>query len=418
LNIQADSLASQAHTFQSSPVNPLRSTPLHLITPDGPIQGKWVSKIRFLWASQQFQKYLQAKYSWNDSTVTDVDWKALSTAISKACLDPIQIVKIANSQIPTNLRLHRAGLSPTPLCPLCQTQVETHEHLLQCSSPPAAQWRIQFTTALNSFLQKGELHSDFSDTVRAGVLGTIGKVTLGHSSTITFECRQAWMQQTSIGWNQIWHGKLSSHWNKIVLSHSSANSHKPHKNWAVTLILLLWKHWMVLWTTRNQAVHGADFSEAQSIIRQQLLADIQCFVDQRQLITPDLQATLPQQISEFEKKSTRDLHNWMSLYGSLLTENLASFATRCRQGMRAITAYFMPHTSSSTRQYYQDVNAPPWQNEGATPPPSSLFNQADTVHVSESSSNSQSSLPSPVLIQPSPHLLAGSTGEACQSPLS
>lgn len=418
LNVQADLLASKAHDFvYPKNTTPLLTTSLHLMTSEGPIQSKWTSKLRHRWASETFRQYLSKKFEWSQATFQDIDWKALSSAISKSHLDPIQIVKIANDQSPTNFRLHRAGLSSSPLCPLCQSAVETRDHLLQCQSILVIEWRNSLIKALKSFLQTTDHDVDFSDAVRIGVLKTIGE-TIGNEDYVSPspDCQDAWNKQANIGWPQIWNGKLTRQWNTLVLSHSPAGS-KYEKNWSSKFITFLWKHWKTLWTLRNNTIHGKDFSESQFILRQRLLAEIQCFINQRHLTSPDIRTIIPHTLSEIETKSNSALYNWLSVYRTLLTENLASFSTQCRRGMRAITTYFNPISQRSNSLYYQDANAPPWEREGATPPPPPLPSNADPDHATPDPTSN-----SPIQISRSNsslNSLAGSSsGEAYQSYLS
>ena len=67
-------------------------------------------------------------------------------------------------------------------------------------------------------------------------------------------------QQTSIGWRQLFNGRLSIEWSDLqdhrLASQPNHNDKRTGTTWAVGVISVIWKQWLILWETRNGTVHG------------------------------------------------------------------------------------------------------------------------------------------------------------------
>ena len=76
------------------------------------------------------------KYEHFDS----VNWEGICTATRKN-INRNQMLKYQHNQWPTNERNHKWNISDSNVCQLCNTEVETWQHILKCSSVHATRQR-------------------------------------------------------------------------------------------------------------------------------------------------------------------------------------------------------------------------------------------------------------------------------------
>jgi hypothetical protein len=74
-------------------------------------------------------------------------------------------------------------------------------------------------------------------------------------------------KQTSLGWRQIFQGRMSLEWSRLQDQHllqikSNSNS-LTGTLWTTNIITTVWKAFFTMWTARNTAIHGADSKSRQ-----------------------------------------------------------------------------------------------------------------------------------------------------------
>mmetsp|Transcript_11344 Transcript_11344/g.16326 ORF Transcript_11344/g.16326 Transcript_11344/m.16326 type:complete len:119 (-) Transcript_11344:89-445(-) len=72
----------------------------------------------------------------------------------------------------------------------------------------------------------------------------------------------AYVDQTSLGWGQMLHGRLSKLWgDAYVQDFAGCDTKATHLRWTKGVIKALWKLAFVLWEHRNNVLHGSTEAE-------------------------------------------------------------------------------------------------------------------------------------------------------------
>jgi hypothetical protein len=91
-------------------------------------------------------EYLKDKYTWSTETTNLIHWPWFRQAVNnyKAATGN-HLTKLIFNQLATKTRKAKAGGQRwlNPICPHCQTQQETFDHLLRCDNPDAITFQIQ-----------------------------------------------------------------------------------------------------------------------------------------------------------------------------------------------------------------------------------------------------------------------------------
>jgi hypothetical protein len=111
----------------------------------------------------------------------------------------------------------------------------------------------------------------------------------------TSEVQPILCQQSQIGWRHLFHGRFAKAWSEIqrkylerVFPHQQYASDK----WQVGLIRKIWDQWFVLWSLRNQDLHGRDSRSRQKAETLEIKRQLQRIYSQRQIVEPQAQDLL------------------------------------------------------------------------------------------------------------------------------
>ena len=160
-------------------------------------------------------------------------------------------------------------------CPLCPTTLETWSHFLRC---PHRQWSVPLFSDLDKLWNS--LHADptitllLSECLRSWLQDTSPSISL-----VPSVYQRALLLQITIGIDQLFMGRFSSHWSRLQDQFLCSQGISSPKFSGVRLvsstITVLWHHAHRLWLQRNQNLHGdnpatieaAAYSQAQREVR-------------------------------------------------------------------------------------------------------------------------------------------------------
>ena len=165
LNVKMDALAKQ---YFDEPINaPIRSNHTPFLQRDtvsycsqydritANFQELLLQQYHGSNAEQQFKK----TFSLNNSTLLLIDWNSFYSFIrSKKGQERFSLVKCIHKQWPVMKRQHLFQEADSPFCCLCSHEIETCDHVLQCSNLHSKLYRKQSIKSLKSSLY--ELQTD------------------------------------------------------------------------------------------------------------------------------------------------------------------------------------------------------------------------------------------------------------------
>lgn len=194
----------------------------------------------------------------------------------------IATAKLTHDLLNTGAQKKLYGQDATGLCPVCQLQLETVDHVFQCEHSSSIELKrglleklsddlgllgtpSSIRQAMTTGLEWWLLHGTAIPCPRAPGYGRI------FSSDVW--ATNAFSEQKSLGWGQMLRGRLSTLWGVAYIKEMKSDSPKEHHAWwTKRAIKLLWKLAFAVWEHRNGVLHGVT-KEQQTQLKQQELQD-------------------------------------------------------------------------------------------------------------------------------------------------
>jgi hypothetical protein len=153
-------------------------------------------------------------------------------------------------------------------------------------------------------------------------------------------------QQTQIGWRQLFNGRISKDWSRLqdeyLYREGLHNEKTSGLLWATSILTSIWDEWHLVWTIRNEVIHGHDTISRQRIQRSKVETAIRAIYEDRDLLLPADQDHLFDDVQTHLEKSTHSLQNWFNTYQGLFTDSISKAKRRALDGVRSIRSYFAP----------------------------------------------------------------------------
>mmetsp|Transcript_21347 Transcript_21347/g.30524 ORF Transcript_21347/g.30524 Transcript_21347/m.30524 type:complete len:447 (-) Transcript_21347:1241-2581(-) len=234
--------------------------------------------------TRDLSENIQKKSNWTAGQFGQIAWEAYGAAFRRMTIfQQISVAKLSHGLWNTGAQKQLYGQDPDGLCPVCNQELETVNHIVQCNHHTATSLRQQ-------------LIEDISDelcllgTPGAAVRSFIAGITWwllhsenpcptapGFGSILSVEVwsTAAYAEQTSLGWGQAFFGRISKLWGDIFLKDNKSTSTKAHTGWTKGVIKCLWDASFRIWTHRNEALHGKTITEQAQIKETALHNNIQ-----------------------------------------------------------------------------------------------------------------------------------------------
>jgi hypothetical protein len=104
----------------------------------------------------------------------------------------------------------------------------------------------------------------------------------------------------------------------------------------------IWEEWTLIWTIRNQVIHGHNQTSRLNIQRFEAETELRAIYDDRELLLPADQDHLFDDVNTHLAYSTNSIRNWLNTYQGLFTDSISKAETRALDGVRSIRSYFQP----------------------------------------------------------------------------
>eukprot|EP00957_Ditylum_brightwellii_P210621 15365186-Ditylum_brightwellii.AAC.1 len=153
-------------------------------------------------------------YSWTPDVFSWINWPMFQRCCNSLDQRDNQIVKLTHDLLPTNSLLHKYDKLVSDKCTFCKASQETKDHLVQCKSTVVKRWRESFLSyfikRLEFFHTKPSLIKILHSALRAWLQNTpMPSIPVTHAEST------ASMQQTAIGWRQLFDKYITNMWSDI-----------------------------------------------------------------------------------------------------------------------------------------------------------------------------------------------------------
>jgi hypothetical protein len=241
-----------------------------------------------------------------------IAWEPHRRAINRHLPNKTTMVKYLNNIAPVGKVVNRYDKKYPASCPSCEEEIETQDHLHQCSHQSRQQWREQFQEKMKLKMEKYKTPEYIVNLWINGMKKGMGNEEEPIGSTP--ETQSIIEEQEKIGWEQMIKGRISKKWIKAQEEEMGDNATK-RKNaltWATEMISLIFEQWLKLWKIRNEDRHGRDTATRKAAEREQAIRELsQMYEDHEQTQEGWI---LQRPLEEQRKKSTYTIRAILSNY--------------------------------------------------------------------------------------------------------
>ena len=230
---------------------------------------------------------------------------------------------------------------------LCGSNHEDYHHILCCDHHLRNTWRQGFLRDLRDLFISSNTSPLLSNLLLESIRQWFSTPTNIFLQPERYHptLRQIIRQQNKIGWDQIFTGRFAIAWSKhqsLYFEHfrGSDDIQKHGTAWQANLIKFVWERWYMLWTQRNQEVHGRDErtrKEASQRETQRQLSEIYRY---RTMYEVNVQQLLHRSAAEHSHQPISVTKNWMAMNTKIFSESYRRVKCRALSGMRSLRTYF------------------------------------------------------------------------------
>ena len=316
LNRIVDRLASMQHnttgewaSTTKSQMLPHTIAQLHL--PQGRYTGCINKNIQYELWSEEANEYILRKLNLNQRGMR-IDWSSLGRHHkSLSWQRRATRLKMIFRWAPTQSRLHRIQQADSAKCPLCNSEIETVEHVMQCKSPAATSARKAALVELELSLEDVGTHPDLVSIMSEAI--ETGREPVCDCSESEINLQGLMDAQRKVGWPYLKFGVLALEWRNTQTAWAELRdpdySNKREDRWATQVQEILWQYVTTVWEHRNATVHGKDENEARRIKTDKLRAQARAVVTNPPALGPRDRHLLTDY--DVGRMKGRILHHWL-----------------------------------------------------------------------------------------------------------
>lgn len=311
-----------------------------------PSRKKFEEELSFQATAPPLTKYIANKYTWSESMVNKINWSAHGQALRKNKSRRSHLVKFIHDILPTtSLQNKYDGGNRT--CPLCNDPLEDKDHILRCRHSTRETWRQNFLNCLSAYCSETQTCPQVSRLLNEVFHHWFNgeespKIEL---TQYTSEVHIILRQQSQIGWRHLFQGRFANAWSEVQRKyHERVFPHQQYapEKWQVGLIRKIWDQWYVLWSLRNQDLHGHDTRSRQKAETLETRRQLQRIYSQRQMMEPQVQDLLLASPESHEQYPLNATKNWLLMHTTTFSESVKRVKTMALHGVRSIRYYFTP----------------------------------------------------------------------------
>jgi len=196
---------------------------------------------------------MQQKFNWTSTNAAEVNWNTLVMAMKHFPKDHWCISKIIHKWLPLHGSFAKEA-NPATQCPQCNHSHKDSWHFLKCQAPE----QCQLFNQLHCDVQK--LHTTYQIDPHFFQLLWQGLLSICTDTNITDQLldypspyQTLFKWQWDIGWEHLYYGHISASWAHHI--DSVSNRKKSGTISYSQATKLIWQYLLLVWNTRNSALH-------------------------------------------------------------------------------------------------------------------------------------------------------------------
>jgi ribonuclease HI len=282
LNDHADSLATTARDDALTPdKSHWPEQAISIAGPRGRISGRLDHEIRYCCTANDLQSYWQQRYNWTAAQAAYVD--IVGTKAAAKTLQPDtarRIQKLRCGWLPVNNREARSDPDRPSGCSACSPAnlvPETVDHIFQCTETSRRRAILERFSTFFDYFRSMKTANSIISAIQAGAVAWVEQRDPPSVDSLNLPdnrigqlTRQAYLEQTSLGWNVLFRGFWATSWRlaqeEQFRTYRSRERQDSGERWAARAHLWFYDTFNLLWGLRNDAEHGDD-KDTQRLIR-------------------------------------------------------------------------------------------------------------------------------------------------------
>jgi len=206
-------------------------------------------------AFPKYRHYLKQKLGCTDRTLNDVHWTVFATTLRAFGLeDQRRIILFTNGKLP----LRASPAHPhygSKTCPSCQRQLEDRGHFLRCTNRERSNLFHTLHQNLIKLTQHVQLHPSILTALWLGLVTTRNDSPYPDiQQEMIPAMRQPLQLQTQLGWEQLYHGRITSAW-ATTIDKEHPRLKQSGEQIMIMIQKLIWQFILDTWKLRNQHHH-------------------------------------------------------------------------------------------------------------------------------------------------------------------
>jgi len=196
-----------------------------------------------------------------------IDWSAFAIAINRYNTNEQQTLqKFIHGWLPLQTRPQVSSSSTNKLCPSCRRLPEDKQHFLSCDAPNRKQCFARLHSQIQDLHQKHQIDPLLNQLLWQGITSVNMTHPLGDPTEhYPQEYVKLFQDQETIGWDQIFTGRIAQSWSHR-LTHHSKQTNGTH--FYAKVIQILWRYILEVWIECNQNLHDQDKTYDQTQLQQ------------------------------------------------------------------------------------------------------------------------------------------------------
>jgi len=314
-----------------------KSAQPHLIIGDKVICRRFLPSLREAASLPQYWTYLKKRLQWTQADINLVQWETLSSALNSfLSQDQRRIILFIHNKLP----LRTSKFHPHPgsnLCPSCQRNPEDRRHFLECDHQERRRLFESMRLQLAAISLKHHLHPSILTTFWLGMLSIRNDTPYPDlSQELPPELRTTLIQQSRLGWEQLYYGRFTKSWAKAIdaLNPTIAPSGRQIM---IQLLQVVWRYILATWTTRNKHLHD----DAGRLSLPDYQQAVRTLYERGTQLPPAAQAALFQKpLDQMLQQPPSVLRTWLERGHRYMTQQLKAEKTRSRLNTPDIRSFF------------------------------------------------------------------------------
>ena len=264
-DIESNNLARDLAATSASPPPQLPliyhfpSSGASLVSETNTLTGSLSYSIRTIKNTKALRQHTEQRHKWPPQIWDTIDWDAHHFSLRRLTKSKNRTAKkFIHGWLPTLHKLHRYKQHPHSICPCCNTDRETNNHLLQCSWRTDAAFRMTQTALLTNILNPtSSPDTTLQDTVLLSIhhwMYDLPQPDFDHlldTDSDQFIHALAATQHI-IGWDNFFRARLTNAWHLCQPPLTNISS----TIWIKQLTTWIWNLFFECWTSRNSILFG------------------------------------------------------------------------------------------------------------------------------------------------------------------